>query len=138
MKYFQAVWESGLSFERVNFFSGSRPDEFSLSVKPLEPKRQTYAEEKAYSIARVDERYLNWEIYLDAEQAALNLLRRDMERELARSTLELEQKKFELVKRRQELGEASFQDVQDQLVDLIAARQSLFIPRSSRPFHGIE
>lgn len=98
----------------------------SLSVKPLTPGRQTYSEEKSYKNAVVQERYLKRQIYLDAEQAALNLLIRDMQRELAHSTVELEQKNYELVQRRQELGDASFQDVQDKLVDLLDARQNLF------------
>jgi hypothetical protein len=101
-------------------------EELTLSVEPLVPGRQTYTEEQNYRDAEVRERYLRQRIYFDAEQAALNLLIRDMERALARSTVELEQKKYELVQRQQELGEASFQDVQDQLVDLITARQSLF------------
>jgi len=101
-------------------------EELTLSVAPLAPGRQTYAEEQNYRNAEVRERYLRQRIYFDAEQAALSLLIRDMERELARGTVELEQKKYELVQRQQDLGEASFQDVQDQLVDLITARQSLF------------
>jgi len=101
-------------------------EELTLSVDPFAPGRQTYAEEKNYRNAEVQERYLRQRIYFDAEQAALNLLIRDMERGLARSTVELEQKKYELVQRQQELGETSFQDVQDQLVSLITARQSLF------------
>jgi hypothetical protein len=76
--------------------------------------------------AVVRERYLKRWIYLDAEQAVLNILISDMERELARATEELEQKNYELAQRRQEVGEASFQDVQEQLVDLIKARQDLF------------
>jgi len=101
-------------------------EELSLSVEPFTPGRQIYTEEKNYKNAEVRERYLRQRIYFDAEQAALNLLVRDMERELARSTVELEQKKYELVQRQQELGDASFQDVQDQLVDLITSRQNLF------------
>ena len=101
-------------------------EELILSVEPFVPGRQTYSEEKNYRNAEVRERYLRQRIYLDAEQAALKLLIRDMERELARGTVELEQKKYELVQRQQELGEASFQHVQDQLVDLITARQNLF------------
>ena len=101
-------------------------EELTLSVEPFASGRQTYTEEKNYRNAEVRERYLRQRIYLDAEQAALSILIRDMERELARGTVELEQKKYELVQRQQELGEASFQDVQDQLVDLITARQNLF------------
>jgi outer membrane protein TolC len=98
----------------------------SLNIKPFEPARQTYSEERSFNSAVVRERYLKRWIYLDAEQAALDLLLSDMERELARSTEELEQRKYELAQRRQEVGDASFQDVQDQLVDLIKARQDLF------------
>ncbi|UCF96466.1 MAG: TolC family protein [Spirochaetaceae bacterium] len=101
-------------------------EEVSLSVKPLAPKRQTYSEEKDLESALVRERYLKRRIFLDAERAGLNLLVRDMERELIRSTEELEQKKYELARRRQEVGETSFQDVQDQLVDLIEAREDMF------------
>jgi hypothetical protein len=53
-----------------------------------------------------------------------------MERELARATEDLQQSKYELIQREQEIGEASFQDVQDQLVDLIEARQDLFSKES--------
>jgi hypothetical protein len=98
----------------------------SLTVKPFEPSRQTYTEQETLDSTLVRERYLKRGIYLDAERAALDLLISDMERELARGTEELEQRKYELAQRRQEVGEASFQDVQDQLVDLIKARQDLF------------
>jgi hypothetical protein len=102
----------------------------SLTVKPLEPSRQTYSEERALSGALVRERYLKDQIYRDAEQAALNLLISDMERELARATEDLQQKRYELVRRQQDIGEASFQDVQDQLVNLIDAREDLFSKES--------
>jgi hypothetical protein len=98
----------------------------SLSLKPLAPNRQTFTEEKALNNALVAERFLKHSIYLDAEQAALSLLIRERERELAYSREALEQKKYELEQRRREVGEASFQDVQDQLVELIDARQSMF------------
>jgi hypothetical protein len=98
----------------------------SITVKPFEPSRQTYSEERALGSALVQERYLKRWIYLDAEQAALKLLISNMERELARATEDLEQSKYELAQRRQEIGEASFQDVQEQLLDLIEARQDLF------------
>jgi len=101
-------------------------EELTLSIEPFTPGRQTYAEEKSYRNAEVQERYLRQRIYFDAGQAALSLLIRDMERGLARSTVELEQKKYELVQRQQELGETSFQDVQNQLVSLITARQNFF------------
>jgi hypothetical protein len=101
-------------------------ESLSLTVKPFEPARQTYSQEKALGSALVQERYLKRQIYLDAEQAALSLLTSDMERELARGTEILEQKKYELAQRRQDVGEASFQDVQDQLLVLIKARQDLF------------
>ena len=98
----------------------------SLTVRPFEPARRVYSEEKAFESAVVRERYLKRWIYLDAEAAALNLLISDMERELARATEGLEQSKYELDQRLQEVGEVSFQDVQEQLVDLIKARQDLF------------
>ena len=101
-------------------------ESFSLTVKPLEPPRRTYSEQRALGNAVVRERYLKGWIYLDGEQAALNLLISDMERELSRATEALQQSKYELSQRQQEIGEASFQDVQDQLVDLVEARQDLF------------
>ncbi len=101
-------------------------ESLSLSLKPFEPPRQSYAEQKTLDSTLVRERYLKRQTYLDGEAAALNLLIREMDRELARATEELEQRKYDLVLRRQELGEASFQDVQDQLVDLIEAREDLF------------
>ena len=101
-------------------------ESISLTVKPFEPARRTYSEERAFQSAVVRERYLKRWIYLDAEGAALNLLVSDMERELARATEGLEQSKYELDQRLQEVGEASFQDVQEQLVDLLKARQDIF------------
>jgi hypothetical protein len=97
-----------------------------LTVKPFEPSRQTYDEEESLGSAVVGERYLKRWTYLDAEQAALNLLISDMERDLARATEGLEQRKYELAQRRREVGEVSFQDVQDRLLDLIKAGQELF------------
>jgi hypothetical protein len=102
----------------------------SITVKPFELSRQTYSEEEALASAIIRERYLKRSTYLDAEQAALNLLISDMERTLARATEDLEQRKYELAQRRQEIGEASFQDVQDQLVNFIDARQNLFSSES--------
>jgi hypothetical protein len=98
----------------------------SLTVEPFEPARRTYSEEKTLGSALVRERYLKRQLYLDAEQAAFTLLISDMERDLARRSEELEQRYYELVQRRQEVGESSFQDVQDQLLDLIKARQDVF------------
>jgi hypothetical protein len=105
---------------------GQFGESLSLTVKPFEPSRQTYSEEKALASALVRERYLKRQTYFTAEQAALNVLAGDMQRELARATEELERSKYELAQRRQEIGEASFQDVQDQLVDLLEAREDLF------------
>ncbi len=106
--------------------SGVFNESISFALKPFEPARRTYSEEQVFESAVVRERYLKRWIYLDAEEAALNLLISDMERGLARNTEELEQSKYELDQRLQEVGEASFQDVQEQLVDLIGARQDLF------------
>jgi hypothetical protein len=106
-------------------------ESLSLTVRPLEPSRQIYSEERALASAVLRERYLKRGIYLAAEEAALNLLVSDMERELARATVELEQRKYELARRRQEVGEASFQDVQDQLLDLIEAREDQFAGEQS-------
>ena len=117
---------ASLAVEQPGVFGES----LSLTVKPLEPPRRTYSEQRALGSAVVRERYLKGWIYLDAEQAALNLLISDMERELARATEDLQQSRYELIQRQQEIGEASFQDVQDQLVDLIEARQDLFSKES--------
>ncbi len=105
---------------------GRAKEEISLSVSPFAPSRKTYTEQKTYKQASVHRRYLSQRIYFEAEQAALNLLLGDMERKLAQAVLELERDKYELELRRQDLGEASFQDVQDQQVDLIAARRDLY------------
>ncbi len=101
-------------------------EEVSMSVTPFAAPQETYTAERDYAAAVVHRRYLRRQVYLNAEQAALNLLIRERERELAAQALDLEQQKYELVQRQQELGEASFQDVQDQLVALIDSRQSLF------------
>jgi hypothetical protein len=106
--------------------AGLFEESLSLTVKPLESSRQTYSQRKALGSALLRERYLRRRIFLDAETAALNLLIRDMGRELAGDTQELEQRKYELVQRRQEVGEASFQEVQEQLLTLIEAREQLF------------
>ena len=106
--------------------AGRIGESLSLTVKPFEPARQTYSEEKALGSALIRERYLKRRIYFEAEQAALNLLASDRQRELARATEELERRNYELEQRRQEIGEASFQEVQDQLVDLLEARETLF------------
>ena len=101
-------------------------ESFSLSIEPFEPRRHTYSEEKALKLALAGEHYLERAIYLDAEQAALDLLIRDMDRQLARSAAELEQRRYELARKRQELGEASFQDVQDRLLDLLEVQEKLY------------
>jgi hypothetical protein len=105
---------------------GEFGESLSVTVNPFEPVRRTYSEERALGSAEVRERYLKRRLHLDAEQAAFALLIGDMERDLARRSEQLEQRNYELAQRRQELGEASFQDVQDQLLDVIKARQDLF------------
>ena len=100
--------------------------EISLSAHPFEAKRTTYEEQESFGKALVHLSYLKRKIYLEAEALALTVLSSNQERVLARASFELEQKKYELVRKQQELGEASFQDVQDQLIVLTSAQQSIF------------
>ncbi len=100
--------------------------EISLSANPFVAKRTTYEEQESLGKALVHLSYLKRKIHLEAEALALTVLSRNQERVLSRSFFELEQKKYDLVRKRQELGEASFQEVQDQLATLASAQQSIF------------
>lgn len=98
----------------------------ALTAYPFAPADPRYPRQKAYGLAEAALRYLRLQVALQAEQAALALQARGMERELARRTLELEGRKSALAELRLARGEISFQDAQDQLVALSEARRRLF------------
>lgn len=77
--------------------------ELSLSVSPFAAGDPTYPEEEAYGKALVAWQTLRQQTYFDAEQAVLAVLIGEMERELARMTFELEQKRYETVRKELEL-----------------------------------
>ena len=98
----------------------------ALTAYPFAPADPRYPREKAYGLAEAALRFLRVQIALQAQQAALDLQARGMERELARRTLELEDRKSALAELRLARGEISFQDAQDQRVALSEARRRLF------------
>jgi hypothetical protein len=98
----------------------------ALTAYPFAPTDPRYPREKAYGLAEAALRFLRVQIALQAQQAALDLQARGMERELARRTLELEDRKSALAELRLARGEISFQDAQDQRVALSEARRRLF------------
>jgi len=100
--------------------------ELSLTLTPFEAGRTTYLEERALRGALVTRRYLLAELALEAEEAAFSLLVGRLDRELAQRNLALEEETYRIALRRQEIGEASFLDVQEQQSDLIDARRALF------------
>ena len=100
--------------------------ELSLSVTPFAAGDPTYTEEETYGKALVAWQTLRQQTYFDAEQAALAYLITGRESKLAEKTLELEQQLYETVRQEMELGEASFEQLQDQLGELTAARKSLY------------
>lgn len=104
--------------------------ELSLSVSPFIAGDPTYSEEEAYGKALIAWRVLRQQTYFDAEQAVLGVLIGEMERELAGMTLELEQKRYDTVQKEIELGEASFEALQDRLRELTDARKNLYTVES--------
>ncbi len=104
--------------------------ELSLSITPFAAGDPNYVEEEAYGKALIAWQTLRQQSYFDAEQAVLAYLIARMEFELAESTLELEQKLYETVQKELELGEASFEELQDQLGELTAARKNLYLVES--------
>ncbi len=100
--------------------------ELSLSISPFTAGDPTYPEEEAYGKALVAWQTLRGQSYFNAEQAVLGVLIGKMERELAEMTLELEQKRYQTVQKELELGEASFEELQDQLGELTDARKNLY------------
>lgn len=101
-------------------------EELSITFEPFTPGRATYDEERELRGAIVSRRHLIAELALETEVAAYTVLVGDLERTLSESTLQLEQARYELALRRQEVGEASFLDVQEQQNELIDARRSLY------------
>lgn len=98
----------------------------SVTVRPLRPGRSTWEERRAYAVAIIRRAHLRRSVTLEVEKAALTVMIRRMEQEIAEDTVALEELLYEQIARRGELGDVSFQDVQSQQVDLIAARQRLF------------
>jgi hypothetical protein len=106
--------------------------ELSLSVAPFAAGDPSYAEEEAYGKALAAWKTLRQQVYFDAEEAVLDVLTGEMERELAGMSLELESSRYETVKKELELGEASFGELQDQLSELTDARKNLYTVESQR------
>lgn len=104
--------------------------ELSLSIAPFAASDPSYPEEEAYGKALAAWKTVKQQTYFDAEQTALTCLTASMERELAESTLDLEQKLYETVQKEVDLGEASFEELQDQLGELTAARKNLYAAES--------
>jgi hypothetical protein len=105
---------------------GRREEEVSLTLRPLAPGRTTFRQEESLQVARIRLDYTMERVSRQVERAALDVLIAEMEEELAELTLALEERKYELVQRQQEVGAASFQDVQDQISSLVDARRSIF------------
>jgi outer membrane protein TolC len=104
--------------------------ELSLSITPFAAADPSYPEEETYGKALVAWQTLRQQTTFDAEQAALKYLIAGMEVRLGESTLDLEQKLYETVQKELELGEASFEELQDQLSELTTARKSLYSTES--------
>jgi len=102
----------------------------SLSVTPFAVSDPTYPEEEAYGRALVAWQRLRRQTYFDAEQAVLAYLIAGMEVEAAEKTFQLEQELYETVRKELELGEASFEELQDQLGELTDARKKLYTTES--------
>ena len=102
----------------------------SLSVTPFVASDPTYPEEEAYGQALVAWQTLRRKTTFDAEQAVLAYLLAGMEVEAAEKTLQLEQELYETVRKELELGEASFEQLQDQLSELTDARKNLYTTES--------
>lgn len=100
--------------------------ELSLTLTPFESGRSTYTEERALRGALSTWRHLFAQLAVDAEAAAYAMLVSTLDRDVAARALALEEQKYQLAIRRQEIGEASFLDVQQQQNALIDARQALF------------
>lgn len=98
----------------------------SVEVSPLAPPRTTWPEERDYQVAVIRFNDARRDVARSAEAAALHILVRRRETLLAEQTLELREREYQIESRRQELGEASFQDVQDRQMALIEARQQSF------------
>ncbi|MFW5642862.1 MAG: hypothetical protein ACOCYQ_02445 [Alkalispirochaeta sp.] len=108
---------------------GAGEDSVSLRLRPLEPRRTTWREEESYRTALIRRDFLIREVRVQAERRALTLLIRRWERELAESVIPLEEEKYSLLRQRQEVGEVSFQDLQNQQAELLEARRRLFDTR---------
>jgi outer membrane protein TolC len=104
--------------------------ELSLSVAPFAAGDPTYSEEEAYGKALAAWKTLRQQTYFDAEGAVLDVLIGQMERDLADMSLELERRRYETVQKELELGEASFEELQDQLSELTDARKNLYTVES--------
>lgn len=98
----------------------------AVDVSPLSPARTTWEQTRDYHSALIRFHDARAAVARDAEAAALRILVRRQESLLAEQILRLREQEYEVESRRRELGESSFQDVQDRQLALIEARQEFF------------
>jgi hypothetical protein len=103
--------------------------ELSATVRPLEARRDSWREDRAYRQAAVRLDQERRSVERAVESAALELILQRSRVALATRLLDLRQEEYEVELRRQSLGSASFRDVQDRQVALIDARRAVFSAR---------
>jgi outer membrane protein TolC len=100
--------------------------ELTATVRPLEARRDTWREDRAYrqAVVRLDEERRS--VVRSVETAALEVILQRSRVALAARVRDLRREEYDVELRRQSLGSASFRDVQDRQVDLIEARRAAF------------
>lgn len=124
--YSQLALQAGVTTDITDTGEISSREFASVEVSPFTAPRTSWAQDRDYQVAVVRFNEAHRSTARSAEAAALEILVRRQERALAEETLQLRNREYEVETRRQELGEASFQDVQDRQIALIEARQETF------------
>jgi len=105
---------------------GITKESISLKVSPFIPKAENIPEQEICEKAKVTLDYLKSSIFRRTENLIIRAAIQGMERDLAKETLALENRKYEVIRKQEEIGEASFQDVQEQVLSLKDAQQSVY------------
>ena len=98
----------------------------SLSLKPFATGIEDPAAEEAFRKAVLQLVDLRSRTVYDAEGAGLSVLMREAEWDLAKEELSYEENSYEVVKQRYEIGDATYDELQDALGSVSTARKEAF------------
>jgi len=98
----------------------------TVTVSPFAAGTTTYAEKAAWRTAQLNLDYDTRKVAFDVEAAALALLAAEEDRAVKRDAVDLEERITAVSRKTYEMGEITFDELQDDLEDLYTARQEDF------------